>query len=94
MIHLGQDVPNRRVKNGDELGQLFIGRFAEFDVQARYFIAPNPDGRATAVTYHIGHLLYEAKGNAVIGLKTAWNDASKVIENLNLVKGLSGARAN
>lgn len=88
LIHLGQDVPNQRVKNGDELGQLFVDRFAALGMDARYFIAPNDDGPATVMTYHIGHLLYEANGDPVFGLQTAWDDAPKVIEQLNIVKQL------
>lgn len=88
LIHLGQDVPNQRVANGDELGALFVRRFADLGAEARYFIAPNDDARATVMTYHIGHLLYEANGEAVIGLQTAWDDAPKVIEQMKIVKAL------
>ena len=88
LIHLGQDVPNQRVRNGDELGQLFVDRFADLGTDARYFIAPNDDGRATVVTYHIGHLLYKASGEPVFGLQTAWDDAPKVVEQLKIVKQL------
>ncbi|MEM7663978.1 MAG: hypothetical protein AAF292_17175 [Pseudomonadota bacterium] len=87
LIHLGQDVPNARVKNGDDLGKLFVQRFAELGVEARYFYWQN-DARATGLTYHIGHLLYETHGEPIIGLQTAWNDAPKVIEKLRLVKAL------
>lgn len=85
LIHLGMDVPNQRVKDGDELGKLFVDRFAALGVDARYFFWQN-DTRATGLTYHIGHLLYEADGNPVIGLQTAWNDVPKVIEQLKRVK--------
>lgn len=87
LIHLGQDVPNQRVKNGDELGRLFVGRFAELGAKARYFYWQN-DAPASGVTYHIGHLLYEAGGTPLLGLQTAWNNAPKVIEELKLVKVL------
>lgn len=93
LIHLGQDVPNKRVKDGDELGALFVGRFAEYGVKARYFIAPN-DAPATGMTYHIGHLLYEANNDAVMDLQTAWDDAPKVIERLKAVKELTRLRSN
>lgn len=56
-------------------------------VDARYFYWQN-DTRATGLTYHIGHLLDEVDGNPVIGLQTAWDDAPKVIEHLNIVKHL------
>ena len=85
LIHLGQDVPNQRVKNGDELGQLFVERFAALGAEARYFIAPN-DTPASGITYHIGHLLYETDGTPLLGLKTAWVDAPSVIEQLKLVR--------
>lgn len=85
LIHLGQDVPNQRVKNGDELGQLFVQRFAEFGVEARYFIRPN-DAPATGITYHIAHLLYGPGQDKVHGLMTAWEDAPKVIEQLKIAK--------
>lgn len=85
VIHLGQDVPNQRVRDGDELGQLFVQRFAALGVQARYFIAPN-DAPALVMTYHIGHLLYETNGSPVFGLQTAWDDAPEVIEQLRIVK--------
>ena len=87
LIHLGQDVPNQRVKNGDELGAMFVQRFAELGVQASYFIAPN-DAPATVMTYHLGHLLYKANDNPVFDLQTAWDDAPKVIEQLKIVKAL------
>lgn len=85
LIHLGKDVPNKRVKNGDELGKLFVDRFKQLGVKARYFYWQN-DTRATGIVYHIGHLLYHSDNNAVIGLKTAWIEAPKVIEQLKLVK--------
>ncbi len=84
LIHLGKDVPNQRVKNGDELGQLFVDRFAALGIEARYFFW-RTGGRATVLTYHIGHLLYEPNGDPLIDLMTAWHDAPKVIEELKLV---------
>ncbi len=93
VIHLGDDVPNQRVKNGDELGQLFVKRFAEFGVNARYFIAPSKGSPATGLTYHIGHLLYKADDDPVIGLQTAWNNAPDVIERLKAVKSLTDFRS-
>ena len=85
LIHLGKDVPNARVKNGDELGQLFVNRFAEFGIEARYFYRHN-DAPATGITYHIGHLLFHVDDDPVIGLQTAWNGAPQVIEQLKIVK--------
>lgn len=87
LIHLGQDVPNQRVKDGDELGRLFVNRFAELGIEARYFYWRN-DAPASGITYHIGHLLYEAGGTPLLGLQTAWRDAPKVVEELKLVKSL------
>jgi len=86
-IHLGQDVPNQRVKNGDELGQLFVERFAALGAEARYFHRQN-DAPATVIVYHIGHLLYQVEEGPVLGLQTAWDDAQKVIEQLKIVKQL------
>ena len=91
LIHLGKDVPNKRVKNGDELGRLFVGRFAKLGVSAQYFYRHN-DAPATGITYHIGHLLFEANGNPVIGLQTAWKSAPGVIEQLKIVKELANIR--
>lgn len=93
LIHLGQDVPNKRVKNGDELGALFVGRFAKLGIKARYFVRQN-DARSTVIVYHIGHLLHEVDEDAVLGLQTAWNEAPKVIEKLKAVKELSRLRSN
>lgn len=91
LIHLGKDVPNKRVKNGDELGALFVDRFAKLGFKARYFYRQN-DAPATGITYHIGHLLFNAEGNPVIGLQTAWNSVPQVIEQLKIVKELADTR--
>ena len=87
LIHLGSDVPNQRVANGDELGQLFVDRFAELGASARYFVRPN-DARASGITYHIGHLLFGPGEDKVHDLQTAWDSAPQVIEQLRIVKSL------
>jgi len=92
LVHLGSDIPSKNVKNGDQLGQLFVNRFAKFGIVARYFIAPNGNAPSTGITYHIGHLLFKANDNPVIGLQTAWDSAPKVIEQLKIVKELASVR--
>ncbi|MEL7444341.1 MAG: hypothetical protein AAGK02_00835 [Pseudomonadota bacterium] len=92
LIHLGQDVPNDRVKDGDELGHLFVQRFAALGVAAEYFVSPAPDAPASGITYHIAHLLYGPDQDKVHGLMTAWNDAPKVIEQMKLAKEIQAAR--
>jgi len=92
LVHLGSDIPSKNVKNGDQLGQLFVNRFAKFGIVARYFIAPNGNAPSTGITYHIGHLLYGKGEKKVHDLQTAWDDAPRVIEQLKIVKELAGIR--
>ena len=92
LIHLGQDVPNDRVKDGDELGAMFVQRFAALGTEARYFVSPAPDARSSGITYHIAHLLYGPDDDKLHGLLTAWNDAPKVIEQLKVAKELQALR--
>lgn len=93
LIHVGKDVPNKRVKSADELGQLFVKRFAALGVNAQYFLSQN-DAKASGITYHIGHQIHGAEnGNEVKGLKTAWNSAPDVIEQMKIVKQLAVADA-
>ncbi len=94
LIHVGQDVPNKSVKNADELGQLFVRRFTALGVNAKYFLRQNGDAPSSGVTYHIGHLIHGAgNGNEVKGLKTAWNSAPDVVEQMKIVKQLAVADA-
>ena len=94
LIHVGKDVPNKKVKSADELGELFVKRFASFGVNAKYFLSQNGDAPSSGVTYHIGHLIHGAgNGNEVKGLKTAWNSAADVIEQMKIIKQLAVADA-
>ena len=89
LIHVGKDVPNKRVKSADELGQLFVKRFAALGVNAEYFLSQNGDAPSSGITYHIGHQIHGAEnGTEVKGLKTAWNSAPDVVEQLKVVKQL------
>ncbi len=89
LIHVGRDIPNQHVKSPDQLGQLFVGRFAELGEDARYFIAPN-DARATGITYHVGHLIVGAHdGTEVRDLQQAWDSAPQAVAQLKSVRSLA-----
>lgn len=93
LIHVGSDVPNKRVKSADELGQLFVKRFAALGVNAKYFLRQN-DTEASGITYHIGHQIHGAEnGNEVKLLREAWNSAPNVVEQLKIVKQIKVANA-
>ncbi len=93
LIHVGKDVPNKRVKSADELGQFFVKRFAALGVNAKYFLSQN-DTEASGITYHIGHQIHGAEnGNEVKLLREAWNSAPDVVEQLKIVKQIKVANA-
>lgn len=93
LIHVGQDVPNAKIKSAEELGQLFVNRFASLGVEAQFFLRQN-DAKASGITYHIGHLIHgSSQGSEVKGLKTAWNSAPDVVEQLKIVKQLASFEA-
>ena len=84
LIHLGLDIPNAKIKNGDQLGLLFVNHFNKHGVKAQYFLRKN-DGRATGITYHIGHLIHGSEnGTEVKGLKTAWELVPEVIKQMKI----------
>lgn len=93
LIHVGKDVPNKKIKSADELGQLFVKRFAALGVDAQYFLSQN-DAKASGITYHIGHLIHGAgNGSEVKLLREAWNSAPDVVEQLKIVKQIKVANA-
>ncbi len=90
LIHVGtKDIPSTRIKSPEQLGQIFVNRFAKLGVDAQFFIRHN-DQPATGITYHIGHQIHGAEsGNEVKLLREAWNVAPDVVEQLRIVKQLA-----
>ena len=97
LIHVGTDIPNEHIQSADQLGQLFVQRFAENGEEARYFLRTNspstPDGKiATGITYHVAHLVIgAANGTEVRGLQHAWDSVPEVIEQLHIARLLNTA---
>lgn len=93
LIHVGKDIPNAKIKSGDELGQLFVNRFSKLGVEAQYFLSQN-DARFSGITYHIGHQIHGAENRTEVkSLKAAWSSAPDVIEQLKIVKELASLEA-
>ena len=38
LIHVGTDIPNEHIQSAEQLGELFVKRFAELGEEAQYFL--------------------------------------------------------
>lgn len=91
LIHLGQDIPNDYVKDADQLGRIFVQRFAELGEEARYFVSQN-DAPATGITYHVGHLIVGGHdGTEVRDLQHAWDSAPQAVAQVRALRRLASA---
>ena len=106
----GQDIPNEHFQTYEQLAEVFQQRYQNLldqaypnqNAQVRYFIAPNPDGKASLIAINIADRIYEIDNSkyglpenldpAILDLQTAWDAAPEVVEVLPTAKAMQAQR--